>query len=211
HGSRAIILVTLYCTIGLICILAGFFLGRLSKSTSLDGVLWSEGDLMQTWEPNNTFSSHPTPESEAAWQSLIPEGRGFITHPILAPHGKSIAVFHELHCLHGIQIAYYTALHNLSLHSSTYSSKDNGTSADNFLLSLGARTHLSHIQHCFDYVRQALLCAADTNLEEPDPETGKTNGWGITRRCKDYKAVVNWAEKWKNNEAHTILGAEETH
>jgi hypothetical protein len=49
------------------------------------------------------------------------------------------------------------------------------------------------------------VCAADTNLEEPDPATGGTNGWGIQRTCRDYSAVVAWAEKWRNNDEGTIL------
>lgn len=57
----------------------------------------------------------------------------------------------------------------------------------------------SHIRHCFDYLRQALMCAADTNMEVLDPETHTTSGWGQGKRCRDYDEVVMWAEKWANS------------
>lgn len=57
----------------------------------------------------------------------------------------------------------------------------------------------SHIRHCFDYLRQALMCAADTNMEVLDPETHTTSGWGQGKQCRDYDEVVMWAEKWANS------------
>jgi hypothetical protein len=56
----------------------------------LKGVIWNE---------NSTFSDEPSTITEAAWASLIPDGRGFVTHPKLAKEMKSVSVFHELHCL----------------------------------------------------------------------------------------------------------------
>jgi hypothetical protein len=57
-----------------------------------------------------------------------------------------------------------------------------------------------HSAHCFDYIRQALMCAGDTTLE------GKTEagpGWGSVHECVDYDALLDWAnensaEKWRN-------------
>jgi hypothetical protein len=57
-----------------------------------------------------------------------------------------------------------------------------------------------HSAHCFDYIRQALMCAGDTTLE------GKTEagpGWGSVHECVDYDALLGWAnehsaEKWRN-------------
>jgi hypothetical protein len=49
-----------------------------------------------------------------------------------------------------------------------------------------------HSAHCFDYLRQSILCAADTILE------GKTDagpGWGSQHQCKDYDAVLAWANE----------------
>jgi hypothetical protein len=57
-----------------------------------------------------------------------------------------------------------------------------------------------HTAHCFDYIRQGIICGADTNLE------GKTEagpGEGSPHECADYDAVLEWANshsamKWKN-------------
>lgn len=49
-----------------------------------------------------------------------------------------------------------------------------------------------HTVHCFDYLRQSIMCAADTSLE------GKTEagpGWGSTHECADYDALLEWANE----------------
>ena len=46
-----------------------------------------------------------------------------------------------------------------------------------------------HSIHCFDYIRQAILCNADTSLEG---ETGHP-GWGGVHQCKDIDAIRDWA------------------
>jgi hypothetical protein len=38
--------------------------------------------------------------------------------------------------------------------------------------------------------------------------TGRTNGWGVERLCRNYDGVVKWAEKWRNNQEDTILSGE---
>ncbi|PQE14476.1 Tat pathway signal sequence protein [Rutstroemia sp. NJR-2017a BBW] len=57
-----------------------------------------------------------------------------------------------------------------------------------------------HSAHCFDNIRQAIMCAADTTLE------GKTDtpGWGAKHQCTDYDVMLAWANehtvyKWRKN------------
>lgn len=54
-----------------------------------------------------------------------------------------------------------------------------------------------HVYHCFDYLRQALMCAGDTSLEGSDPyhEPGETAGYGTTHVCKDYSQIVEGAKR----------------
>jgi len=57
-----------------------------------------------------------------------------------------------------------------------------------------------HTAHCFDYIRQGIMCNADTSLEG-STEAGP--GWGSEHVCKDYDAVLEWANKhgamaWRN-------------
>ena len=64
-----------------------------------------------------------------------------------------------------------------------------------------------HSTHCFDYIRQSIMCAADTSLE------GKTEagpGWGSKHECKDYDAVLAWANshdtyKYRKNMPDTAV------
>jgi len=52
-----------------------------------------------------------------------------------------------------------------------------------------------HLRHCFDYLRQSFICAADANLEPVDVEQGGVSGWGFERKCRDFQAVKDWAER----------------
>ena len=51
-----------------------------------------------------------------------------------------------------------------------------------------------HLRHCFDYLRQSLMCTADTNLEPVDFELGGVTGWNFERTCRDFRQVKEWAE-----------------
>ncbi len=55
-----------------------------------------------------------------------------------------------------------------------------------------------HLRHCFDYLRQALMCAADTNLEPVDFDLGGVTGWRFEKTCRNFEAVKGWAEKWRS-------------
>jgi hypothetical protein len=97
-----------------------------------------------------------------------------------------------IHDQHAILVSYHSALDAANL-------QRNITPPDDFLNKTGTRMAPSHIRHCFDYIRQTIMCAADTNLEVLDHETHKTSGWGQPRICRDYGSVFNWAEKWANS------------
>ena len=51
-----------------------------------------------------------------------------------------------------------------------------------------------HIAHCFDYLRQSLLCSADSTME---PAVDSVNGFlgsGFQRQCRDFDQLKMWAE-----------------
>ncbi|KAK5657370.1 hypothetical protein OQA88_2940 [Cercophora sp. LCS_1] len=89
-----------------------------------------------------------------------------------------MSVFHQLHCLSYIVEHFQTGFGGVEL----------------------TKEIAHHSAHCFDYLRQSIMCAADTNLEGKT-ETGP--GWGSKHTCKDYDAVVKWANEngampWRN-------------
>lgn len=54
----------------------------------------------------------------------------------------------------------------------------------------------SHLRHCFDYLRQSLMCSADTNLEPLIEGRGGVNGFQSDRKCRDFGRLSAWADKW---------------
>lgn len=54
-----------------------------------------------------------------------------------------------------------------------------------------------HWEHCFDYLRQTLMCAADVTLENLETKgerlLDRVDGWGTTHMCRDYQGVREWA------------------
>ncbi|KAF7452518.1 DUF3328 domain containing protein [Pyrenophora tritici-repentis] len=182
------------------------------------------------WSENTTFAASPNAATEAAWKSLIPSGRGFIQHPVLAKDIKAIAVFHELHCLHGLRLSYFKISYALSklqyqqerdpyTHTRDDHPHITGSSIQNLypgsLLAEHSHGH-EHIKHCFEYLRQALMCAADTNLEGTKmQEFGRADGdkgyvlgsdaWGTKRVCRDFEGVKTWAERWRGEDEGGIV------
>lgn len=79
-----------------------------------------------------------------------------------------MTVFHQLHCLS------YLAEH--------FQQGYGGIELDEEVA--------HHSAHCFNYLRQGIMCSADTTLE------GKTDagpGEGSEHECTDYDALLEWA------------------
>ncbi|KAL6851800.1 hypothetical protein J3F83DRAFT_757708 [Trichoderma novae-zelandiae] len=131
------------------------------------------------------------------WLSYMPRGNGFIDvnntdkyilpEPILfkGKHTYSIAVFHQLHCLYAIMDMY----NNL-----TSPAQPAPTQQASFNIS--ADSH-GHINHCFRYLRQSLVCCGDTALEGqiPNSHINGTDGTGAVHVCKDFEAIRSWADE----------------
>ncbi|KAK8042504.1 hypothetical protein PG994_012987 [Apiospora phragmitis] len=91
--------------------------------------------------------------------------------------GYMMSAFHQLHCLS------YLATH-----------LQQGYAGVNLTEEVA-----HHTAHCFNYLRQGIMCSADTTLE------GKTDagpGEGSEHECVDYDALLEWANsnsayKWR--------------
>ena len=114
--------------------------------------------------------------------------------------GYMLSAFHQLHCL--VSQSTQSATHLYPTDRVFFLPKS--YLVQHFQQGYGG-TNLTqevahHSAHCFDYIRQALMCAGDTTLE------GKTEagpGWGSVHECVDYDALLGWAnehsaEKWRN-------------
>ncbi|PVH96853.1 hypothetical protein DM02DRAFT_658853 [Periconia macrospinosa] len=132
-----------------------------------------------TFVANETFTGPPSQDSNAAWENLIPPGRGFvrIVNEDSGEEGQyCVSVFHQLHCLDMLRRGYYAATARPPPRPSH-------------------ALPSAHMQHCFDYIRQALICAADQTLEERDNSVGGVKGWGTTHQCRNFEALKEWTHK----------------
>jgi len=55
-----------------------------------------------------------------------------------------------------------------------------------------------HVDHCFDYLRQSIMCYGDTALEGiantfPEGVVG-VDGWNVKHVCKNYDTLISYAE-----------------
>ncbi|KAG6018507.1 hypothetical protein E4U41_003831 [Claviceps citrina] len=145
------------------------------------------------------YGEEPVGTAKEAWLAMIPkrhvgtEGKGFVVvrndtqlpnmpglrHP---EHEQQacVAVFHQMHCLYITYAAYWNAR------------------AGNF-----DEIPPEHLIHCWDYLRQSLMCASDTSLEWVHPldsAPGQTSGWGYQHTCKNFDAVFEWTESHRYTE-----------
>ncbi|KAI1386062.1 uncharacterized protein F4822DRAFT_408842 [Hypoxylon trugodes] len=142
------------------------------------------------------FDEHDTLHSLHNWIPLSADARGYVQVPDYDTYGIlgkpfmvaldrttdgpafMMSVFHQLHCLSYIVEHYQQGYAGVNL--------------------TGEVAH--HSAHCFDYLRQSIMCAGDTNLES---ETEAGPGWGSKHECVDYDVMLDWANKhstmkWRN-------------
>lgn len=112
-------------------------------------------------------------------------------HPSDGDIELNVAMYHQLHCLHAVRLAYYYAL-----------SQTNETLADmvDGRWDAYGMHSLHHTVHCFDYLRQAIMCAADSNLEVYNAEAHHVDAFGIDKQCRDLSVVDEWAVKWRTSD-----------
>ena len=112
------------------------------------------------------------PEAEAEWIWTGPVG----DHAIrlgTGQHAFAIAMFHQLHCLDVLRVAFVTK-------------RDK---------------YRSHVEHCLRYLRPHILCNADATLEpaevgERDGELlHSSTGYGAGHRCKDWTVLRRYLEE----------------
>lgn len=111
------------------------------------------------------------------WGTLFPLSDGFTT---LRAAGSAnapgrtflVSMVHQLHCLDVLRVAFVT----------------NRTGAAH------------HVEHCLRYLRQTVLCHADTTLEpdEPGVRDGRwehaASGVGAVHRCRDWTVLRRWLD-----------------
>lgn len=121
----------------------------------------------------DTVHYHPNVSEE--WASLFPAGSGGFVR--LGPKGRlfGVSMFHQLHCLDKMRRAVVDIP--------------------------PTEWEVWHTQHCLNYVRQMLLCAASVRLEPvkeghgPGEEALKVDGLGLEHQCRDWTMLRREVEK----------------
>ncbi|KAL6303285.1 hypothetical protein BKA93DRAFT_719827, partial [Sparassis latifolia] len=122
------------------------------------------------------------------WGTIFPNGNGWVR---LGPDGRAFAVsmYHQLHCLDAIRAEARAVNHG------------DPTRPANPNHSMGEDAY-AHADHCFNYLRQGLLCAADLTLEASEvkrrPDGALDNGAsgiGMVHQCKDWTQVRAFLEE----------------
>jgi len=116
------------------------------------------------------------------WEIHIPANGGFVLSTDYVtgePFWSSVSMIHQIHCLMRIRM---TMLRLITSQSH----------ADHFNHDQSHFSYNSHIGHCFDYVRQGIICAADSTIEQahPSPMAENLRQW---RRCRETQFVYDWA------------------
>ncbi|KAF8865830.1 hypothetical protein BDZ45DRAFT_376097 [Acephala macrosclerotiorum] len=97
-------------------------------------------------------------------------------------------MFHQLHCIASLKAA-FDGMMNKS-HT-------------------GDSHPLGHLNHCFDYLRQATMCAGDMTLEPAVEYTdiGRkgVEGWNVEHRCRNFQAMKDFAEEHRYLNSTGIL------
>ena len=103
-----------------------------------------------------------------------------------------MSVFHQLHCLGVLRYSWFALL------------GDQDPSVERPLHHLAPAAAI----HCFDFLRQAIMCSADTTMElarfrAPDGTIHTAHGWGVEHRCKDWDAVWDWTMRYHAHDNRT--------
>ncbi|CAG9998311.1 unnamed protein product [Clonostachys byssicola] len=135
---------------------------------------------------NRTFGQNPFRNNATveAWEAILPLGQGSVQFPPKSSQVHTLSVAHQLHCLWSIHQAFYIMEEARDASPGPQAGVPDGEGPDIF----------SHVRHCFDYLRQSLICAGDTTLEPVDPKLGGVTGWGNLRVCRDFDEIKAWAE-----------------
>jgi len=176
-----------------------------------------------TFEKNELFAERPNPETDAAWDKLLPPGRGFVFikdwKKYDLPPGEetdwgmiySVAVFHQMHCLGQLRRFTWMFLDAIV---------GNDTSVRQGIVDLFHKgDHADHIHHCYDYLRQTISCGGDMTMEWPRTEKDgrrfAVDGWGIPHECKNWDMIMEYMDNnhfnmSMNSQIAPIAGAPES-
>jgi len=160
----------------------------ISGSYHATGSSRISGEIQQALKPRSAAlevvdSDRYGMEDSNDWASITPPGHGFVK---IDNEFYALSIYHQIHCLNS-----FRRMLNKSPNAS-YTEHDS-----------------MHSHHCLSYLRQMILCGADTTLEPAfqaintdGRQTRAAYGTGVTHECRDWVEVREFAarnyEQWKD-------------
>lgn len=140
------------------------------------------------WNFDGNFLEPSTP-----WDEIFPGAWIEISHPAkyglkgglpmnkfyydnVSPESEAYvpSVFHQIHCVGEIKHAFIQLQQGRALPAH------------------------EHIDHCIEYLRQAVMCSGDLTLERPsyigDTTWTRPNGWGVKHQCRDLSNLYSFPQ-----------------
>ncbi|KAE9373355.1 hypothetical protein N431DRAFT_465651 [Stipitochalara longipes BDJ] len=144
-----------------------------------------------TGSDTTPFQGPSNPETDAAWSKLLDVGPGLIwiddetakrlpksTARRFNGDGDYVGVvemFHQLHCLNRIRLLFYNSSWNVE-HESPAIFK-------------------AHTDHCFDYLRETLMCHGDLDIMSMNWEPAQhiyTAQFDVIKQCRNFDLIKKW-------------------
>ncbi|KAH8658466.1 hypothetical protein BX600DRAFT_469162 [Xylariales sp. PMI_506] len=171
-----------------------------SSAGQVGGDYKNEGPIFSTevvqWRADPDFtpltaSAFLDPKIQAKWETLYPEGAGFVGGPNSIEIYNSTSVTHQIHCVYIMG----------KIFSAVLTKSSNIPEFDDYE---------AHFLHCVDYMRQAAMCAGDVAIE-PRGENGRPapvsldNAFNGLHVCKNYNQVKSYLTDQVREGARNIL------
>ncbi|KAF4630648.1 hypothetical protein G7Y89_g7488 [Cudoniella acicularis] len=169
--------------VGTLLFFGGKHYERLERQQKHEDILSLPGRVPVPFNYNRTFGEAPSNQTDEAWQNIFPPKNGFFDNATTDNRRGAFAFYHQLHCLHALQIGYYEAVS---------AANEGRRLSEDFLEDGSNMGSAKHVRHCVDYLRQSLMCHADTNVEPEIPGGKEVVGFGTVHYCRDYGAVLQW-------------------
>ncbi|TKW52252.1 hypothetical protein CTA1_11000 [Colletotrichum tanaceti] len=115
----------------------------------------------------------------------------------LPEHIALPSVYHQLHCLYSTMRSYYDVLDYI-----------NNPHRGARELPTDPVWNKEHLNHCWDYLRQNIMCAADVTLEWHRWNEKVETGWGYEHQCKDWDALTEWVLERRTSNNWGLLRGE---
>ncbi|KAF4633858.1 hypothetical protein G7Y89_g4254 [Cudoniella acicularis] len=147
---------------------AGFFAGRFYslRSPTSRRMHGSPPPIIElnpvtvTSKSNRTYLERPSPENDKLWEALYPKGHHCLFEwPNENPKRAGFAGFHQLHCVKDALRKGFYQDHDVK--QALLRGED--------ISDIPQPIDMVHVLHCVEFLRQSIICHADTSLQLSNP------------------------------------------